>query len=140
MGIPPNLRRIRVEDFEEKDRDLAGKLSLVLTEFMDQTIFLFNKHIDFNNLNQQLVDIDISTDPTGKVVNPPKIKTNINGKVIGILVINATNLVNPVIYPTGQPFVNYSINTSMVNILNITNLQINSQYRLKLLLIGDNIS
>lgn len=139
MAQPPNIRRIRSEDFEQEYQGLIQKLSYALNEFIDQTIFVLDKKVDFRNLNQQVVDIDVRTDGTGALVNPPAIRTTVNGKVIGLSVINATNLLNSNIIPTAQPFLQFTIGESSVSILKASGLQANSQYRLKVLLIGDNI-
>ena len=51
MATPPNIRRIRTEDFDDEYKGLVSKLSYAINEFQDQTIFNLNKGIDFKNLN-----------------------------------------------------------------------------------------
>ena len=144
MATPPNIRRIRSEDFKEKDKDLVDRISYSINEFMDQTIFILDGKVDFRNLNQQVIDITVRTSATnetdGSLINPPSIKTTITGKVIGAYVINATNLDDSKIIPKAQPFVQFTIGANRVDILKISGLQNNSQYTLKLLLIGQNIA
>jgi len=139
MAQPPNIRRIRSEDFDKEYQGLIQKLSYALNEFIDQTIFVLDRKVDFRNLNQQIVDINVRTDAAGDLVSPPSIRTTLNGKVIGLYVINATNLLNTNIIPTAQPFIQFTIGENSVSILNASGLQVSSQYRLKVLLIGDNI-
>jgi uncharacterized protein YuzE len=144
MATPPNIRRIRAEDFSAEDRELINKLSFSLNEFMDQTIFVLDGKVDFRNLNQQIVDVNIKASATnetdGTIINPPSIKTSVKGKVIGVLVINASNRINPAIIPRSQPFVQFTIGTDRVDILKVSGIQNNSEYTLKLLLIGQNIA
>jgi hypothetical protein len=139
MAQPPNIRRIRSEDFDKEDQGLVQKLAYAINEFMDQTIFVLDGRVDSRNLNQQIVDINVRTDGAGDLINPPSIRTTVNGKVIGLTVINATNLNNPNTIPTSQPFLQFTLVTNGVNILQASGLQANSEYRLKVLLIGDNI-
>lgn len=132
---------MRQEDFDEEDQELIGKLAYSLNTFMDQVIFLFNKNVDFQNLNQEVRDITIITASdyatTGNLVNPPNIRTNLNSKVQGIICISATNLVDPTVFATNQPFVSFTLlDNETISILNVSGLQASSQYSLKLLLIG----
>ena len=139
MAQPPNIRRIRSEDFPAEDQPLIQRLSYALNEFIDQTIFVLDGRVDYRNLNQQIVDINLRTDASGNLINPPSIRTTITGKVIGVNVINATNLGNANIIPTSLPFLQFTIGTNRVDILQVSGLQASSEYTLKVLLIGDNI-
>lgn len=140
MATPPNIRRIRTEDFDPEYRKLLERLSYSINEFQDQTIFVLSKRVDFQNLNQYVIDVDFRIDGSGNITQPAIINTegNINGRTIGVYCINATNLQNPNTIPTSQPFVQFTIDTNQVRILNVSSLQADSQYRLKLLLIGEN--
>jgi hypothetical protein len=145
MATPPNIRRIRSEDFEAEYQGLIEKLSYSINEFMDQTIFVLDGKVDFRNLNQQTVDVTIRTTATnevdGTILNAPSsIRTSIKGKVVGVYCIDAKNLQNPNIIPRSQPFISFTIGEGRVDILKVSGLQNNSQYTLKLLLIGQNIA
>jgi hypothetical protein len=129
-------QRIRAEDYKSDEQDMVSKLARVISPFLDNVYAVLNKGIDFDNLNRQLVDIDITIDSSGNLVNPPQIKNTTNGSLRGINVINAINLVKPGVYPTTSPFVSWSINGNIINVLNVTGLQASSQYRLTLELIG----
>ena len=139
MANPPNVRRLRTEDFKPEERDLISRVSYALNEFIDQTIFLLNKRIDFKNLNQQYVQVDVSINSAGNLVSPITIKSELNGRAIGVQVINATNNVDTNVIPTSMPFVQFTINTGIIKILNVSGLQTNSQYKLSLLIIGENV-
>lgn len=137
MARPPDMNRLRAEDFKEDDRELIGKIGGGLNNFMDQTIYALNGNINFENLNQELKSVDISIDGSGALINPPSIKIGVTGRVEGIVCIQAINLNNDGTYPTSYPFISFTIGTdSLIKLLNITGLPNNSSYRLKLLIIG----
>lgn len=129
-------RQIRTEDFSEDERELVSKLSRNLTPFMDSVYRVLDHGVDYENLNRHYQDIDITIDGTGSILNPPQIKTDLRGRVRGIIVLNAVNLVNPTVYPTTAPFVSFTINGNIVSILNVTGLQAGSQYRLSIELVA----
>lgn len=128
--------KIRAENFDEKDRDVASKIGAVVNPFADQMYFVLQKGIDFENLNRQVVNITVTINSLGKVVNPPVIKTSLRSKVQLVYCGNAVCLNNNQQYPTSMPFVSFEINNNSLIIKNITGLQANSQYALTLELVG----
>lgn len=143
MATPPNIKRIRSEDFPAEYRQIIDRIAYALNDFQDQTIFNLTKGLDFRNLNQDLKDIDVIIDGSGNIVNPPTIRTNLRTKARLVFVGNAVNLQNPTITPTSQPFISFTVDTTadaqLVRVLGVTGLQNNSQYRLSLLIIGENL-
>lgn len=129
-------RQIRAEDFAEDEQQLVSKLSRNLTPFMDSVFRVLDGGVDYENLNRQFLDIDIIIDASGLVSSAPQIKSKLRGRVRGINVLNAINLVDPSIYPTSAPFISFTTNADIVTILNVTSLQVNSQYRLSIELIA----
>lgn len=125
-------KKLRVEDFEQDDQALISKIAFVYNVFADEVYNTLNKNIDYDNLNRQFVTINVFIDNTGKLINPPQIKTLLNGRVRGLNVLNAINLIDSSIYPTTAPFISWTINSDILTILNITGLQNNSQYSLSL--------
>jgi len=134
---PPDFKRIRKEDFDTNMQPTVEKLAYIFNAFAEQMVNLLNKNVDFLNLNQEIVTLDIIKDSSGDLVNPPSIRTTLNTKPQGILCIKADNMSSPGTYPTSQPFLSYNlINNNLISILNVSGLQNSSTYRLKLLLIG----
>lgn len=134
IGSP---KRIRKEDVKPEYGELIDQIGNVINDFNDQVYGCLTNGIDFNNLAQQLVTLDLTVGPTGLLMNPPQIKYNIvRAKYQGSWVINATNLNNSNIYPTSAPSLQTTINGNLVTILNQTGLPPNSQFRLTLILIG----
>lgn len=128
-------KRIRAEDYDKDDRALISRLSPSVNDFQESVYQLLNGKIDFDNLAQKIVDVDVQIDGTGLLVNRPQIKSGLIKKVIGIQCITAINLINPAIYPNNQPFISFTINSDIITILNVSGLQNNSKYTLRLQLI-----
>lgn len=138
MALPPNLKQIRREDYDQEFHGLIDRLGYSLNDFMSAVIGALTGGINFVNLNQELKDVIVKVDSSGNVINLPILKPNVTGRINGILCIKADNLTNLTGFPTGMPWISYTISgNNNINVLNITNLQTDSEYRLKLLIIGD---
>ena len=130
-----NVKRIITEDFEPQYQTLISRLGYVLNQFMSDTVNIVNGNIDFDNLNQNLVEFDISVDANGK---PVKISSVNVGKTNprGLTVIRVQNLTNSTSYPSGTPLISYTpIGNNSVTVNHITGLQANSTYRLTVIVI-----
>ena len=136
MGKIELPKKIRTEDFKSEDSDLIGKIGFVYNSFVDQVFQILDGNLDYDNFKRQIVTLEVTADSSGKIINPPSIKYSLNSKLKGINVLNAINLVNTNTYPTSHPFVSWSLNGSLVMVLNISGLQASSQYRLTVELIG----
>lgn len=133
IEVPP---KIRAEDYAAEDQELINKIGSVYNNFADQVYQQLTGGIDYENLKRQIVNLDITTDAAGKAVNPPSIRYTVVGRLRGINVLNAVNLVNSNIYPLSHPFVSWTINGALVVVLNVSGLQPSSQYRLTIELIA----
>lgn len=130
-------KRIRREDVKAEYGDLVEAIAGSVNDFNDQVYAALNNGIDFNNLAQQRISLDLTTNATGQLINPPSIKFTVAGyKYIGNQVISAISLTNSNVYPTGQPFLSLTPNNNILTILNCTGLPVNSSFRLTVILIG----
>jgi hypothetical protein len=137
MARPIDFKRIAKEDFNSDERGLVEKLALPINSFFEQVRNALNNDIDFQNLNQKTIALKVRVDANGIPVVLTKFKSDINGRALGIICINAVNNTNPTNYPTGTPWINYTENSSLITVNNITNLVQNDVYTLTLLIIGD---
>jgi hypothetical protein len=128
-------KKIRTEDFDSEDQEMIGKLAFSFNSFSDEVYQQLNGALDYDNLNRQVVVLTVTMDKNGKVTQSPTIKVQLNGRIRGVQVLNAVNVNNIGVYPTGAPFVSWSLNSNLLTILNITGLQASSQYQLTLELI-----
>lgn len=128
----PNFIRIIKTDYKEEQQDLVDKLAFSINPNLE-TIYdaLNNKLTLSENIACTMKDIDIIVDSSGKPTNISSFQLNNNNKLDGIIVISATNTVNSSIYPTSMPFITYTQNGKIININNISGLQANTLYRLR---------
>lgn len=137
MARVPDIKRIRKEDFDSEDQAVVEKIAYSVNTFMDQVIVALSKNLNFDNIDQQLVDYTISLGSAGELINPPNIRIDLRSRPSGVLCISALNVNNPNTFPTGQPFVSYGVvNNRTISVRNISGLQPDSTYRLTLLIIG----
>ena len=136
MGKIQIPKKIRTEDFDEEYNDLIEKIGYAFNNFADEVYQTLDGGIDFANMSRQLIVLTINMDSSGKIINSPQIKLTTKTKIVGTSVIRAINLINPQVYPTSQPFINFSLNGTVLTIQNITGLQNSSQYQVTIELIG----
>lgn len=137
MASLDNIRRLIVEDFPQEDRQTVEKIAVVLNHFMENVYNVVNGNIEFDNLNQEVIDVKVTVDASGVPTQTTKISTENIRNPQGMLVIRAINSTNRTNYPTSAPFVSYTpIGGNLQRINNISGLQANEEYQLRLLVIG----
>ncbi len=146
MARIPDLRQIKKEDFDKKDQDLVDKLAFPINNFMQQVISVLTGGVDFTNLNQQINTFTITVDSTGKPTTSVQFKNALKStKLIGMVCINAINNSSTIRFPTAQPFISFTQNSSLVTVTNVAGLgiptnQTNSDtYTLTVLTIAQNL-
>lgn len=131
-------KRIRVEDFKAEEQELIAAIGGAVNDFQDEVYRVLNSGIDFTNLSQQIITIDLTTNSSGGLINPPPIKFNVPGyKYQGNTVISAISLTNSNTYPVSHPFLSLTPNNNILTILNCTGLPPSSSFRLTVILIGN---
>lgn len=140
MGRVPDVKRLNKEDFESEQQELIEKIAYPLNTFMEQTRELCSGNIDFSNLNQQVIELTLSINAQGEPTIDTAYKSTLKSRVIGHSCINATNLTNSLNTPTGQPFITFAQNGALVNIVKVTNLQVNERYKLVVISYGQSLS
>jgi hypothetical protein len=130
-----NIKRIVKEDFKAEDRELIEKLSFVLNPILEQLNNAFNKNIDFDNLNRELITFEVTLDAQGIPTSTLEIKSGLKGKCRGLNVMSVTNLTDNTL-PTGAPFITFGLNGNNIQIQHITGLVANKKYRIVMESIG----
>lgn len=131
-----DLKRLVVEDFEQDDRALVQKLAFALNPFLEQISTIFNKNIDFDNLNRELLTVTVDLDMNGNPKTQTVVKSNLKTRVRGLTCVRAENLTNDGTYPTSAVFVTFSTSGNLITILNVTGIPANKRYSLTLESIG----
>ena len=129
-----SYRRVITSDFPEEDKSVVAGLGGAMNDAFSDLYFVLNGRVDLaSNVACTLKDIEIIVDAAGKPINRTVFTVqNATLPVIGITVILALNLNNPSIYPTTQPFISFTQVEGGVLINNITGLQANQRYLVRL--------
>ena len=127
MAKISNYRRISTGDFSAENSQDMNQLAEILNPFMRDVTDVVNGNIDFENLKQNKIQFEVIVDATGK---PNVTQLNIGTPQFdGFNVINARNLTNPSVYPTGVPFISATpTGNQVININNISNLPANNKF------------
>lgn len=128
-------KKIRVEDFESTYKEIIEKIGFAFNPFSDEVYQVLSGGLDSSSINRQISQVTVKTNGTGGIIGDIQIKTTVNGRIRGVVVISANNAVNPTVYPTSAPFVNFTTNGQQLTILSIVGLPINSEFNLVLELI-----
>jgi len=134
MSQLPNPRQIKSTDFDKDNKKLVDKLAYILNKFMNDTAKVINGNIDFVNLNQEKVSVEMTVNGSGVPIGNSIIQHGLS-RVNGIQCIRAQNLTTSANFATSTPFVNFFIgNDGLLRVSKITGLVANEKYRLTLVL------
>ena len=131
-----DIKRIRTEDFEQEDRDLIGKLAFALNPFLEQISAAFNKNIDFENLNQEVLAMTVEVDATGVPKTLTDLKSSLKSRVSGLQVIKAVNLEGDGTFLTSAPFITFTLVGNLIRVQHVTGLPANKRYNLTMISYG----
>lgn len=131
-----NLKRIIKEDFPAEAQATIEKLAFALNPYLEQVSNAFSKNIDFDNLNQEVTQFDVTVDSIGKPLLATELSFSLKTRPQGIIVIRVDNISGTAAYPTATPFITYDFNNSNVRILNVAGLPANKKFTLRVILIG----
>jgi hypothetical protein len=132
----PGFRRLYKTDFQKEYQDFADALAGTVNINFELLYEALKKKVTLaDNLASTVKDVDVTVDASGTPISTVAVTPDTALPIIGCSVINATNLVNSSVYPTSQPFVTWSINSQgKFQLNNISGLQANQKYRLKLVI------
>lgn len=128
-----NITRLRVEDFDSEEQALIGKLATTLNPFLEQIVNAFNKNIDFDNLNQEIITIRVSTDANGIPKTTTQVKTTLKNRVKGLTCIRAQNETS---FVNGQPFLSFSQKDDLLTVSHVSGLPEGKTFVLTLIAIS----
>ena len=130
-----NLKRIVKEDFTKDNQALIEKLSFIINPMIEQLVSVLDHNIDFDNLNQQFIQVTTTVGGDGAPTPQLEIKYTLKSKLKGIICTSAQNTTDATLL-TGAPFLAYTTDGSIIKISQITGLAANKKYNLSLILIG----
>jgi hypothetical protein len=129
------VKRITVEEFKDSEKDLVGKLSFILNNFMEQVTNVLNKNVDFDNLNREVINFNTVVTTGGVPKNPLQIRISLKTKLKGFNVIKTDNLQDNTPL-SGAPFLAYSINGDLVTVTQVLGLPVDKKFSITVEAIG----
>jgi hypothetical protein len=124
-----NYRRISLGDFAGNPEEAIRILSEILNPFMREVTDEINGGLDFENLAQNILTLDVTVDSSGKPLSN-QINTGILNPQ-GFQVIRVINNTNASLSVDGQPFISFTpLGNGIVNVSKISNLVANNNYSL----------
>jgi len=128
------LRKLVTGDYPKKYEDLVEPLAFVLNPFIESLLNALNRGLSFNdNFNADYKDIEVKLP-----LNNYRLLHNVKGKVSGVIVARVLNLENNAQTLTTAPHVDFTlVDEQVIQITNITGLEQNVRYKLRILLLGD---
>lgn len=131
MAQLPGYRRIFTTDYDKQYQNLVDKLSVSINQGFDALYNALNDNLTLSdNTTSTVKTITVTVDANGTPTNNAQFNLNTATKIIGTMVVSATNNANSKVYPTSQPFVSFSQNGATITINNISGLQAGNSYSL----------
>src|SRR3990167_8085981 len=130
MAKLPSFRRIIVEDYNEEDRELVGKLAYSVNSFADNILNALNNGLTIDDNLAQAKKIIRVTTSSGVPTQKLTVQTGLPGQCGGTQVIKAVNKTTSSNVPTSCPFITFTNVAGAIIISNITGLQDDDVYNL----------
>lgn len=128
----PSFKRLFTQDYPKEYQKLVDILSLSLNNGIEVLYEALNNQLTLrDNVKCTVKDITISVDSVGKPLQNSVFTLNSTSKVDQIVVGLAQNQTNSNTYPTSAPFISGSQNNNTFVISNISGLQPNQTYLLR---------
>jgi hypothetical protein len=130
-----SYKRIMTSDFKKEEQPLVEKLAGGINDMFDQLVQALNKRLTLSdNFQATIRDVDLVVNAQGNPTSTTSFGLDISGvPVTGIQVIRAENLTNSAIYPVSQPFISFIQIENTIRVLNVSGLQPNNRYRLRII-------
>ena len=134
MAQVPALKKILVEDFPKQYQDLISKIAYPFNTAIENIVDTINGDIDISNTTFQYKQVTFTTSATGQPASTAQFLITTVNKPIGMQVIQAVNNTSSTTYPTGAPFISYTIDqNNIATINNITGLAPSSNYTINII-------
>jgi hypothetical protein len=126
-------KRIITSDFDNDSQPLVEQIAFPINDGFNALYFAVDGRLSLkDNIYCTVKDIEITVNAAGNPTSTTSFtldRTNV--QVLGCQVLAASNQTNSAVYPTGQPFISFTQNSSSVIINNITGLQANQRYKIR---------
>lgn len=132
MGKLQSYKRIISSDYPEEQQKMAEMIGESVNSAVDDILYTLNNKVTLkDNVACTVRDVELTVDAGGGTGNA-RFSITDRTQVIGILVIQALNLTNSSIYPTGAPFISFTQLDNSILINNITGLLPGYRWRVRI--------
>lgn len=119
----PSFRRLFEQDYPPDYQELVRQLSVSINYGFEPLYELLNGKFSFTDNSASIIrTFNVQVDASGKPTTKTVIQKTSTDRFEGFVVIQAQNITNSSVYPTGGVFISYTETTSTVVIDNITGL------------------
>lgn len=129
----PTFKRLNKADYNKEYQGLIETLSFSINNGVEVLFEALNKSLNLNDnfaCTVKQFTVEVNSDGTPKTATSFTLDTN--NRILGVMVLSATNQTNSSIYPTSAPFVSFSQSGKTITINNIKGLQSGYKYSLTL--------
>lgn len=135
----PSFKRIFENDFAQEDRDLVRKLANSLNVALENVYLALGNRLTLSdNFQATIKEVDIIVNAQGIPVTNTTFQldkfgstqTGSDARIIGLLVLRATNLSNSASFVTSAPFLTWTQTQTGVQIQHVTGLTPGQTFRL----------
>jgi hypothetical protein len=128
----PSFKRLFAQDYPKENQKLIDTLSVSLNNGIEVLYNALNGQITLrDNIKGTVKDVIVKVDTTGTPIQTAAFTLNSTSKIDAIVVGIALNQTNTAVYPTSQPFISGTQAGTIFTISNISGLQANQQYLLR---------
>lgn len=128
-----SLKRIISNDYEVDNQPLVEQLGGIINDNTEQLYFAVSGRLTIDeNFLATVKDIEVTVGPTGIPTNRTSMLLNNTNTVKGTLVISAVNKTSNTTFPTSSPFISFTQSGTTLFIDNVTGLQANNRYLLRI--------
>lgn len=132
MSKLKSFKRLITSDYPEEEQKTIEQLGLTVNDAFNDVYFTLNGRVDLtNNLFCSVRTLDVIVDANGNPTARTTFGLNTTQPVIGCQVLQAINQTNTAVYPTGAPFISFTQLDQAILINNITGLQPNNRYSIR---------
>ena len=132
----PNFRRINEKDytkFGDQVVNFISQLAVSMNSGFEVVYEAFNKKITLrDNISATVKDITVELNSNGTPKLPTQFSLDLPTRVDALLVGRAENITNSSVYPSSGVIISWEQTQTGILISNITGLQANNQYRLRI--------
>ena len=129
----PNFKRLIKGDYKVEFQDLIETIGFSVNNGVEVLYQALNKSLTLkDNIACTVKDVTVEVKDDGTPKSSISFSLDTNNRILGIMVISATNTTNQLTYPTSTPFISFTQNGKTITINNIKGLQSGQKYTLTL--------